>query len=513
MALIGSSRDVAAFAQNADEGDSTLWRVPQNGYVQLTLDLESMHDARQPNPTAVIPRSAAMTWLAIALAVTVFALDLILLHGQGEAVLYVIVVLIFLWSTHWPYVLLVAAACSLMTIAGFVLSPAELSANADNTNHVFSFVAIWLTAILGLRMNRLAEKLAASEARTRTIVETAAEGIITIDEKGTVESFNEAAASIFGYDIAEIIGQNVKILMPPNYRDAHEQGLARYLDTGEQQIIGTPREFTGLRKDGTTFPLLIAVNEMYLQQRLFAGIVLDMTELRVAQDRAVQAQRLAAIGEAMTGLTHESRNALQRSQAAVEMLARKIGDQADAMDLLGRIQAAQDDLHSLYEEVRGYAAPICIQTEPCRVDSLVEVAWEKVREARPERNVQLDQTGTHIDLTCDLDPFPIRRVIRNIIDNSLDAIEGPVRITVNYSETNLDGRPAIEVSLRDNGPGLDEETRQKLFEPFFTTKTSGTGLGMPIARRYVEAHGGVIDVPENSGQGAEFRIILPRTQS
>lgn len=463
---------------------------------------------------AGIPRSKSLTWLTILLAATVFVLDLVLLHGQGEAVLYVIVVLIFLWSTQWRYVLALAAVCSVLTIVGFIFAPANVPAPAYVTNHIVSFVAMWLTAALGLRMNLLSDKLVESEGRIRTIVEAMGEGIITVDNQGVIESVNESAANMFGYKIAEIVGQNVRVLISPDLRDALEHGLIGYLDTGEQHFIGATREVTGMRKDGTTFPVLIVVNEMWLdQRRVFAGIVLDMTELRLAQDRAVQAQRLAALGEAMAGLAHESRNALQRSQAAAEMLARKIGDQSDAMDLLGRIQTAQNDLHRLYEEVRGYAAPISIQTKPCRIDSLVELAWEMVKAARPERDVHLEQTGTHMDLTCDLDPFPIRRAFRNIIDNSLDAIEDPVRITVTYSESKLDGRAAIEVSLRDNGPGLDEETRPKIFEPFFTTKTSGSGLGMPIAKRCIEAHGGVMDIPENAGQGAEFRIILPRTQS
>lgn len=339
---------------------------------------------------AGIPRSKSLTWLTILLAATVFVLDLVLLHGQGEAVLYVIVVLIFLWSTQWRYVLALAAVCSVLTIVGFIFAPANVPAPAYVTNHIVSFVAMWLTAALGLRMNLLSDKLVESEGRIRTIVEAMGEGIITVDNQGVIESVNESAANMFGYEIAEIVGQNVRVLISPDLRDALEHGLIGYLDTGEQHFIGATREVTGMRKDGTTFPVLIVVNEMWLdQRRVFAGIVLDMTELRLAQDRAVQAQRLAALGEAMAGLAHESRNALQRSQAAAEMLARKIGDQSDAMDLLGRIQTAQNDLHRLYEEVRGYAAPISIQTKPCRIDSLVELAWEMVKAARPERDVHL----------------------------------------------------------------------------------------------------------------------------
>ncbi len=460
------------------------------------------------------PRSKAMAWSAILLAVVVFILDLITLHGRAEPVLYVVVVVLFLRSTYWRYVLVVAAACSLLTIVGSVFASAVVPMHVNVANYLFSLMAIWLTAIMGLQVNRLSDKLAASEARMRTIVETAAEGIITIDQQGTVETFNEAAAEMFGYDAAEVIGRNVKMLIPPDNRGTHERGLVNYIENGDHHVIGTTREIMGLRSDGTTFPLLIAVSEMQSNgQHVFAGIVLDMTELRLAQDRAVQAGRLAAIGEAMAGLAHESRNALQRSQAALEMLSRASADRPDALELIDRAQLAQDDLHQLYEEVRGYAAPLVLRTKACRVDAVVQEAWEVLAASREGRDARLDQTGTQFDLNCELDKSAMRRVFRNILDNSLDAIEGPVRIIANYKEVHLGGRPAIEVSVHDNGPGLDEQARRKLFEPFFTTKTSGTGLGMAIAKRCVEAHGGVIEAPADSGRGAEFRITLPKAQS
>ena len=474
----------------------------------------NVQDVKQPIGTVGVPRSRAMTWVALLLAAVVFALDLLVLHGRGEAVLYVVVVLIFLWSTHWRYVLIVAAVCTVLTAIGFINNPDVISPDAESVNHLFSFVAVWLTAIIGMRMNHLSNKLGESELRARTIIESAAEGIITIDEHGTIESFNEAAERMFGYDRADVISQSVKLLMPTGYRDTHDQGRANYFDTGEQQIMGTTRELVGQRKDGTTFPLLIAVSEMWLgERRLFAGIALDMTDLRAAQSHAIQVERLAAIGEAMAGLAHESRNALQRSQAALEMLERSAGDRADARDLIGRIQAAQEDLHRLYEEVRGYAAPVTLRTQPEHVDLVMRDAWEKLVLLRSGRDAELTETGKEFDLTCELDAFSLRRVFRNILENSLAASQDPVRICVTYRETKLDGRAAIEVSIRDNGPGLCEQAKLKMFQPFFTTKTVGTGLGLAIAKRYVEAHGGLIEVPGNSGNGAEFRITLPRTQS
>jgi signal transduction histidine kinase len=233
-------------------------------------------------------------------------------------------------------------------------------------------------------------------------------------------------------------------------------------------------------------------------------------ELREAQQRALQAERLAAIGEAMTGLVHESRNALQRSQAGLERLARRVKDQPEALDLIALIQKAQDDLHRLYEEVREYAAPIRISPVASPIDRIVREAWEDLAARRRERIASLEEHADTPDLRCEVDPFALRRVFRNILENSLDAGADPVKITVRYTAVQ-EGRLALRIVLGDNGPGLTPEQRPRIFDAFYTTKTHGTGLGLAIVKRLVEIHQGTITV--GAGPGAEMRITLPRRQS
>jgi signal transduction histidine kinase len=238
----------------------------------------------------------------------------------------------------------------------------------------------------------------------------------------------------------------------------------------------------------------------------------DITTVKQAQEQVLQSERLAAIGQMMTGLAHESRNALQRSQACLEMLAMEVQDRPAALDLVSRIQRAQDHLHLLYEEVRDYAAPIRLRCDECDLQGILDETWDHLATQRAGRDAALDYPTGNGRLLCRVDRFALEQVFRNVLENSLSACADPVRIRARFRTIGLGDRPAVEVSLLDNGPGLTAESRARIFEPFFTTKTRGTGLGMAISRRIVEAHGGRIAVGQDHGPGAEILITLPRDE-
>lgn len=232
--------------------------------------------------------------------------------------------------------------------------------------------------------------------------------------------------------------------------------------------------------------------------------------MKDAQEKALQAERLAAIGQMVTGLAHESGNALARSQACLEMLALEVEHLPEAKELIARIQKAQDHLGQLYEEVRSYAAPLKLERDVWDLAGIWRQAWSNLALARQGRNVTLREITDNLDLSCSVDQFRLEQVFRNLMENSLAACADPVVIEIQCSETQLTEQPAIQVCVRDNGPGLNAEQRQRVFEPFYTTKTKGTGLGMAIAARIVEAHGGRIAVGPGNGRGAEIVITLPR---
>jgi two-component system sensor kinase FixL len=243
------------------------------------------------------------------------------------------------------------------------------------------------------------------------------------------------------------------------------------------------------------------------------GAFLDVTERKRAEERARQSERLAAIGETMAALVHESRNALQRSKACLEMLAEEVQELPDALDLVRRTQRAQERLAQLYEEVRQYAAPIRLAIERHDLKSVWREAWEHLAAAHREKNLRLIEVHSDADIACSIDRVRLSQVMLNILDNAIQASPAEGEIKIAHKSVELAGVPGLEVAIRDSGPGLAPEQRMRIFEPFFTTKSKGTGLGMAIVQRIVQAHGGQVRVGEQNGPGAEIVVTLPRGQS
>ena len=231
--------------------------------------------------------------------------------------------------------------------------------------------------------------------------------------------------------------------------------------------------------------------------------------LKAANARMLQAERLAAIGEMMTGLVHESRNALQRGEACLEMLSLNLQGQQDSLDLVARVQKAQKKVHELFEEVRNYAAPIKLQRGEHDLRDVLEETWDNLVWSRQGRSVSLHLANGGLTPRCSVDASRLEQVFRNILENSLAACVDPVRIEVTWKPTTLDGHPAWQLAFVDNGPGMSPEQCQRIFEPFYTTKPTGTGLGMAISKRIIDEHNGTISVSKSRQAGTEIVITLP----
>lgn len=375
---------------------------------------------------------------------------------------------------------------------------------------------------LRARLGRIAEHRRAEIAVQRqtrilrSVLDTISDAVMVVNEHGEVALFNPA--------VRRLIGPVVVGAGPEDWpqRGIAYQGdgrtplapeqlvLARAL-RGEQmadaeELIRRPRQRGEVWVSAGAAPLRD-------EHGALAGAVIvwrDITERKRAEEKLLQSERLAAIGQMMTGLAHESGNALARSQSCLEMLTWEVEDRPEALELIKRVQKAQDDLKQLYEEVRGYAAPLKLELDRWDVSGVWRQAWDNLAVARRGRDAVLTEETANTDLHCAIDLFRLEQVFRNILENALAACADPVRIVVRATAVELDGRPALQVAVQDNGPGLNPQQRRQIFEPFFTTKTKGTGLGMAIAKRIVEAHNGSIAVGPAHGGGAEIRITLPR---
>jgi two-component system, LuxR family, sensor kinase FixL len=354
------------------------------------------------------------------------------------------------------------------------------------------------------------EALRAERQLLDSIVDTAEALILVVDADGRVLRSNAYLHAISGYHPYEVRARDwCSTLLPEADRRAGRRTLE------EAALCGVCRSgvlgFT--TKDGQV--RAVTWSARGLTDGPAGAVVLvghDVTELQEAQEHALQAERLAAIGQVAAGLAHESRNALQRSQACLSMLGLRLKGQPEALDLLDRAQKAQDDLHRLFDGVRAYAAPIRLEPAPCSLADIWREAWDDLSPWE-NRVLELREETAGMDLRCVADSFHLKRVFRNVLENALAAASDPVCIVISCTPARLREKDALRISVRDNGPGFPVEHRDKLFEPFFTTKARGTGLGLAISKRIVEAHGGRIAAGHGPGPGAEIIITLPPSTS
>jgi two-component system, LuxR family, sensor kinase FixL len=348
-----------------------------------------------------------------------------------------------------------------------------------------------------------------SEDAFRTLIDAAPCMIVILRPDHTIAYLSHFGGEVTAYPPEEVVGRDyVTLFVPDEYRAVAADDL-------EKVFTGTPLrsvERPVVCKDGSRRWMIWNARLLSHYEGGPAVLVVgqDITALKQAQERTLQAERLAAIGQMVTGLAHESGNALARSQACLEMLALEVEDRPQALELVDRIQKAQNHLQQLYEEVRNYAAPLKLEREPDGLDRVWRQAWTNLAGLRQGRQVALHERQDGADLCCTIDSFRLEQVFRNIFENALAACRDPAEITVTSSGAALEGLPAVCVSVTDNGPGMSAEQRQRIFEPFYTTKTKGTGLGMAIAHRIIEAHGGRISAGAAPQQGAEIVILLPR---
>jgi len=371
---------------------------------------------------------------------------------------------------------------------------------------------------LRIRTERLMERRRLSLVRERSdsifrnLVEAAECMIVMLRSRDhAILYFSPFAEQLTGYQAGEVQGKCYLELLIP------EADRPRIMVCYREALRGSPQRGIESQircRDGRTRAMLRNVRCLTDYDGAPALLIVDhdITELKAAQQRVLSSERMAAIGQMCAGLAHESRNALQRSQACLEMLALKLVDRPDTLKLIDRVQQAQDDLHRLYEDVREYAAPIKLVIRDCHLDEIWRRAWSYLEPLREGRQATLHEPSGGLNLTCQADAFRLEQVFRNILDNALAACTGVVEIAISGSAARLDGRAAIRVAIRDNGPGLSAEEHEKIFDSFYTTKTRGTGLGMAIVKRIVEAHGGRVGVGKSGARGAEIILTLPRQQ-
>lgn len=362
------------------------------------------------------------------------------------------------------------------------------------------------------------------EAKLSSILDTAPDAVITIDEMGIIESFNSAAARLFGYSEEEVVGKNIKFLMPSPYREEHDGYLARYRKTGEKRIIGIGRIVVGERRDGTTFPLELAVGEVWIgKRRLFTGFIRDITErqgteqrLHDLQGELLHVSRLSAMGQMSSALAHELNQPLTAImnyiKAATRTMSAIEGPLAEkCREWMDKATAQTARAGEIIRRLRTFIEKRESSRSSENVNKVVEEAIALGLVGSADANVRI-----HLELDPAIPPIlidkiQIQQVLINLIRNGIEAMQTVTRRELTV-QTSADSDGAVEVAVTDTGPGLSEDVAARLFQPFVTTKEKGMGIGLTICQSIIEAHGGRIWTTPNEGGGVEFRFRLPAMQ-
>jgi len=373
--------------------------------------------------------------------------------------------------------------------------------------------------ITGLK--RAQNELATREAHLRSILDTVPEAMIVIDEGGVVASFSAAAAQLFGYQQDEVVGRNVKMLMPEPYRGEHDDYIGRYLSTGEARIIGYGRIVKGLTKDGATFPMELAVGEARADgQRIFTGFIRDLTSRQKMEEELRQSQKMEAIGQLTGGLAHDFNNLLTVITGNLEMLEARLVD-VTQRELVKEAQDAAQDGAKLTGQLLAFGRRQPLNPKPADVGQLISNFADLLRRTRGEPiELRILVTGSaHLAV---VDAPQLQNALLNLVINARDAMPHGGNLTIEISHVRLDADYAqmypeirtgryVLIAVSDTGSGMSEEVRQRAFEPFFTTKPTGagTGLGLSMVYGFVKQSGGNIQLYSELGRGTSVRIFLP----
>lgn len=362
------------------------------------------------------------------------------------------------------------------------------------------------------------------EKLLEAVLATVPDAMVVIDESGQIRSFSRTAEQTFGYSEDELVGRNVNVLMPSPDHERHNGYLKRYLETGERRIIGIGRVVTGLRKDGTPFPMELAVGEARTEgERLFTGFIRDLTEKRQdeahiqeLQSELLHVARLSAMGTMASTLAHELNQPLTAIAAYAEAAEPLIADPDAAQrallreilqDLAAQALRAGSIVRRLREFVSRGEIEKQIEDLPRLISDAAQLALMGSRENGVSAKIELDPAAANILA----DRVQIQQVLTNLIRNALDAMEKSERRELTIS-TKANGATMVAISVSDTGSGIAPEISEKLFQAFSSTKGNGMGLGLSICRTIVEAHGGRIEAFPNPVGGTTFRFTLPAVQ-
>jgi two-component system, LuxR family, sensor kinase FixL len=370
-------------------------------------------------------------------------------------------------------------------------------------------------------MASLSPSLTAPSQDLQGLLDAVVDAIVIIDHLGLIHQFSRSAERLFGYPREEVLGQNVAMLMPEPARTAHDDYLARYMATREPHVIGRGREVDARRKDGSLFPVQLAVGAVPdCEPPRFVGIIHDITLQRQAEENAIRLQdrlthigRFATIGEMTSGIAHELNQPLAAIATYADACDRLLGlpdaDIPEVREALREIAGQAVRAGDIIRRLRGLARRDEPRPAAADINSIIAELSDLI-----EPDAKAHGIAYRLELTpnlpkLSLDSGQIQQVLLNLVRNALESIDfAQVNTGEVVVRTSLSDEGDVEIAVSDNGPGVSEAIAQRIFDPFCSTKPAGTGLGLAISRTIVRAHEGTLVHRPNDPVGACFIVKL-----
>jgi PAS domain S-box-containing protein len=360
------------------------------------------------------------------------------------------------------------------------------------------------------------------ESRLRALVDTAVDGVILIDSQGRVLMFNPACERLFGYSSDEVVGQNVKMLMPRSFRDEHDGYLHNYRTSGVRKIIGIGREVVGERKDGTTFPMDLSVGESQEGDEVFfVGIIHDLTQRKRTEEQLAQAQKMETVGQLSGGIAHDFNNLLTVILGNTEALSEKLRARPDLKLLCDGVFAAGQRGAELTKHLLAFGRRQVLQPVPIDCNELLS-DLKRLLQRTLREDIEISLQLSPVLVAALADPAQLESAVINLALNAQDAMPAGGKLTFatgiapldeRYRDLNPEVPPGdyVLVCVTDEGVGMAQEVRERAFEPFFTTKEvgKGSGLGLSMVYGFVKQSGGHVAIYSEPGLGTSVRLYLP----
>jgi len=409
-----------------------------------------------------------------------------------------------------PYVFLVGLALSAV-LFGVTRSQARAQAAAERA---------------AAQLRQFAHALAESEERMRLIVDTALDAVVTIDAEGRITGWNVQAEKSFGWSAQEVLGQQLAAtIIPPQYREAHERGLKRFLETGEGAMLNRRIEITALHRDGHEFPVELTVAPARLGEAwVLSAFVRDITERKRLEQALFQAQKMESIGRLAGGIAHDFNNLLTVIIGFSEMAEEGLPANSPLGNHLQNIRAAGERASTLTQQLLAFARRQIIEPKSIDLNELVlDLALMLRRLIGEDIELVIRPQADLWPVKADLSQ--LEQVLVNLAANARDAMPQGGQLSIEMANVLLDEDYArahpevvpgeyVMLAVSDTGVGMEESVQQHVFEPFFTTKGRGKGTGLGLATCYgiVKQSGGHIWLYSEPGRGTTFKIYLPRTR-